>query len=66
MARFRKRKKNSQREEAEEREATKKRKKEEEEAKKKNTSRAVKQLGKVNTTGMMKLSSFFTKQPAKK
>jgi hypothetical protein len=53
-------------EEAEEREATKKRKKEEEEAKKKNTSRAVKQLGKVNTTGMMKLSSFFTKAPAKK
>jgi hypothetical protein len=53
-------------EEAEEREATKKRKREEEEAKKKNTSRAVKQLGKVNTTGMMKLSSFFTKAPAKK
>ncbi|KAI5201203.1 hypothetical protein AUEXF2481DRAFT_3901 [Aureobasidium subglaciale EXF-2481] len=53
-------------EEAEEREAAKKRKKEEEEAKKKNTSRAVKQLGKVNTTGMMKLSSFFTKAPAKK
>lgn len=53
-------------EEAEEREATKKRKKEEEEAKKKNTSRGVKQLGKVNTTGMMKLSSFFTKAPAKK
>lgn len=53
-------------EEAEERQAEKKRKKEEEEAKKKNTSRAVKQLGKVNTTGMKKLSSFFTKAPAKK
>lgn len=53
-------------EEAEEREATKKRKKEEEEAKKKNMSRGVKQLGKVNTSGMMKLSSFFTKAPAKK
>ncbi|CAD0114129.1 unnamed protein product [Aureobasidium uvarum] len=53
-------------EEAEEREATKRRKKEEEEAKKKNMSRGVKQLGKVNTTGMMKLSSFFTKAPAKK
>ncbi|KAI5270170.1 hypothetical protein E4T47_06363 [Aureobasidium subglaciale] len=53
-------------EEAEEREAAKKRKKDEEEAKKKNTSRAVKQLGKVNTTGMMKLSSFFTKAPPKK
>ncbi|KEQ85680.1 hypothetical protein M438DRAFT_354723 [Aureobasidium pullulans EXF-150] len=52
-------------EEAEEREATKRRKKEEDEAKKKNTSRGVKQLGKVNTTGMMKLSSFFTKAPAK-
>ncbi|KAK6003623.1 hypothetical protein QM012_009394 [Aureobasidium pullulans] len=53
-------------EEAEEREATKRRKKEEEEAKKKNMSRGVKQLGKVNTSGMMKLSSFFTKAPAKK
>lgn len=53
-------------EEAEEREATKRRKKEEEEAKKKNMSRGVKQLGKVNTTGMMKLSSFFAKAPAKK
>ena len=53
-------------EEAEEREATKKRKRDEEEAKKKNMSRGVKQLGKVNTSGMMKLSSFFTKAPAKK
>lgn len=53
-------------EEAEEREATKKRKRDEEEAKKKNMSRGVKQLGKVNTSGMMKLSSFFTKAPTKK
>lgn len=52
--------------EAEER-AEKRRKKEEEEKKKKlNQSRGVKQLAKVNTTGMQKMSSFFTKAPAKK
>ncbi|KAJ4350110.1 uncharacterized protein N0V89_008731 [Didymosphaeria variabile] len=39
----------------------KKRKKEEEEKKKKGESRAVKQLKKVDTSGMKKLSSFFTK-----
>jgi len=44
----------------------KRRKKEEEEAKKKNQSRGTKQLAKVNTSGMQKLSSFFTKAPAKK
>ena len=52
-------------EEAEEARAEKKRKKDEEEAKKKNQSRGVKQLSKVNTTGMKKMSSFFTKAPAK-
>lgn len=52
--------------EAEEARAEKKRKKEEEEAKKKNQSRGVKQLSKVNTTGMAKMSSFFSKVPAKK
>ncbi|EME41635.1 hypothetical protein DOTSEDRAFT_176898 [Dothistroma septosporum NZE10] len=44
----------------------KKRKKEEEEARKKNTSHGVKQLAKVNTTGMKKMSSFFTRPPTKK
>lgn len=44
----------------------KKRKKEEEEAKKKNQSRGIKQLGKVNTNGMKKMSSFFAKAPQKK
>jgi hypothetical protein len=44
----------------------KKRKKEEEEKKKKTESRGVKALKKVDTSGMMKLSSFFTKAPAKK
>ncbi|KAL1610036.1 hypothetical protein SLS60_001701 [Paraconiothyrium brasiliense] len=39
----------------------KKRKKEEEEKKKKGESRAVKQLKKVDTSGMKKLSNFFTK-----
>ncbi|KAF2135905.1 uncharacterized protein K452DRAFT_292836 [Aplosporella prunicola CBS 121167] len=46
--------------------AEKKRKKEEDDLKKKNQSRGVKQLAKVNTTGMKKLSAFFTKAPAKK
>ncbi|KAK7547763.1 ribonuclease H2, subunit B [Phyllosticta citricarpa] len=51
-------------EEAEAR-AEKKRKKEEEDAKKKNQSRGVKALAKTNTSGMMKLSSFFSKKPSK-
>ncbi|KAK7722911.1 hypothetical protein SLS57_004764 [Botryosphaeria dothidea] len=53
-------------EEAAELRAEKKRKKDEEEAKKKNQSRGVKQLAKADTSGMKKLSSFFTKAPAKK
>ncbi|GAB7352558.1 hypothetical protein MBLNU459_g2943t1 [Dothideomycetes sp. NU459] len=48
--------------EAEEARAEKKRKKDEDEARKKNQSRGVKQLAKVNTAGMQKLSSFFTKK----
>jgi hypothetical protein len=44
----------------------KRRKKEEDEIKKKNTSRGVQQLAKANTTGMKKLSSFFTKATPKK
>ncbi|KAL1622343.1 hypothetical protein SLS54_004906 [Diplodia seriata] len=46
--------------------AEKKRKKDEEETKKKNQSRGVKQLAKADTSGMKKLSSFFTKAPVKK
>lgn len=46
--------------------AEKKRKKDEEEMKKKNESRALKNLKKVDTSGMKKMSSFFTKLPAKK
>jgi len=46
--------------------AEKKRKKDEEELKKKNESRALKNLKKVDTSGMKKMSSFFTKLPAKK
>lgn len=42
--------------------AEKRRKKEEEETKKKSQSRAVKQLAKVNTSGMKKMSSFFAKK----
>ncbi|KAL1624747.1 hypothetical protein SLS56_007631 [Neofusicoccum ribis] len=53
-------------EEAAEIRAEKKRKKDEEEAKKKSQSRGVKQLAKADTSGMKKLSSFFTKAPAKK
>jgi hypothetical protein len=45
--------------------AEKKRKKEEEEKKRKAESRGVKELRKVNTNGMKKLSSFFTKVPKK-
>lgn len=44
----------------------KKRKKEEEEKKKKTESRGIKQLKKVDTSGMKKLSSFFTAKPAAK
>jgi len=47
-----------------EREAIKKKKKEEEEQKQKNMSRGAKQ--KVNASGKMKSSSFFTKTPVKK
>ncbi|OQO10806.1 hypothetical protein B0A48_04106 [Cryoendolithus antarcticus] len=43
----------------------KKRKKDEDELKKKYTSRGVTQLAKADTSGMKKLSSFFTKAPAK-
>jgi len=46
--------------------AEKKRKKDEEDKKAKSESRNLKQLKKVDTTGMKKLSSFFTKAPAKK
>ena len=53
-------------EEADEARADKKRKKEEDEAKKKAVSRSIKQLAKVDTSGMKKMSSFFTKAPAKK
>ncbi|KAK4495578.1 hypothetical protein PRZ48_012846 [Zasmidium cellare] len=52
--------------EAAERAETKKRKKEEDDLKKKNTSQGVKKLMKADTSGMKKLSSFFTKAPAKK
>ncbi|KAF2226371.1 ribonuclease H2, subunit B, partial [Elsinoe ampelina] len=47
--------------EAAEARAEKKRKKEDEEAKKKAQSRAIKQLAKADTSGMKKLSSFFSK-----
>lgn len=52
--------------EALEKAEAKKRKKEEEELKKKNTSQGVKKLMKADTSGMKKLSSFFSKAPAKK
>lgn len=51
--------------EAAEERAEKKRKKEEDEKRKKSESNATKQLKKVNTTGMKKMSSFFTKVPKK-
>jgi hypothetical protein len=44
----------------------KKRKKEEEDRRKKSENRSIKQLKKVDTSGMKKLSSFFSKVPAKK
>ena len=53
-------------EEAGEKAAEKKRKLEEEEKKKKNVSHGVKKLAKADTSGMKKMSSFFTKMPAKK
>ena len=54
-------------EDALEKAEAKKRKKEEEDIKKKNTSRGVQQLKKADTSGMKKLSAFFTaKAPAKK
>lgn len=53
-------------EEALEKAEAKKQKKEEEEFKKKNLSRGVQQLAKADTSGMKKLSSFFTKAPSKK
>jgi hypothetical protein len=53
-------------EEALDKAEAKRKKKEEDEIKKKNTSRGVQQLAKANTTGMKKLSSFFTKVPPKK
>lgn len=52
--------------EAEEARAEKKRKKDDEDKAKKNVSRGVKQLAKVNTAGMKKMSSFFTKAAPKK
>jgi hypothetical protein len=52
--------------EANEARAEKKRKKEEEEKRKKAESRSIKGLRKVDTSGMLKLSSFFTKAPPKK
>lgn len=53
-------------EEALDKAEAKRKKKEEDEIKKKNMSRGVQQLAKANTTGMKKLSSFFTKAPPKK
>ena len=52
--------------EALEKAEAKKRKKEEEEFRKKNSSRGVQQLKKADTSGMKKLSSFFTKGAVKK
>lgn len=53
-------------EEIGEKAAEKKRKLEEEEKKKRNVSHGVKKLAKADTSGMKKMSSFFTKVPAKK
>ncbi|KAL1589215.1 hypothetical protein WHR41_02048 [Cladosporium halotolerans] len=53
-------------EDALEKAEAKRKKKEEDEIRKKNTSRGVQQLAKANTSGMKKLSSFFTKAPPKK
>ncbi|PIA97936.1 hypothetical protein CB0940_06037 [Cercospora beticola] len=53
-------------EEAGEKAAEKRRKQEEDEKKKKNVSHGVKKLAKADTSGMKKMSSFFTKVPAKK
>lgn len=59
------RKRGMEDDEAAEIRAEKKRKKEDEEKKKKLQSHGVKQLAKVNTKGMQKLSAFFTKAPKK-
>jgi len=53
-------------EEALDKAEAKRKKKEEDEIKKKNMSRGVQQLKKADTSGMKKLSSFFTKAPPKK
>jgi hypothetical protein len=53
-------------EEAMDKAEAKRKKKEEDEIKKKNMSRGVQQLKKADTSGMKKLSSFFTKAPPKK
>jgi hypothetical protein len=53
-------------EEAAEKAEAKKRKKEEEEMKKKNVSRGVQQLKKADTSGMKKLSAFFSAKPSAK
>jgi hypothetical protein len=53
-------------EEALDKAEAKRKKKEEDEIKKKNMSRGVQQLAKADTSGMKKLSSFFTKAPPKK
>jgi hypothetical protein len=53
-------------EEAMEKAEARKKKKEEDEFRKKNTSRGVQQLKKADTSGMKKLSSFFTKGAVKK
>ena len=52
--------------EAIEKAEAKKRKKDEEEARKKNVSHGVKRLAKADTTGMKKLSSFFSAKPTAK
>lgn len=59
------RKRSIEDEEVAEARAEKKRKKEEEEKKKKSESRALKDLKKADTSGMKKLSSFFTKAATK-
>lgn len=60
------RKRGADDEEALDKAEAKRKKKEEEEIKKKNMSRGVQQLAKANTSGMKKLSSFFTKAPPNK
>jgi hypothetical protein len=57
------RKRSHEEDESAETKAEKKRRMEEEEKKKKSESRAIKELKKVDTSGMKKLSAFFTKGP---